>query len=67
MKLLMFEELKPSKGVPYCRDHLRTKVAKKEFPAPIPLSPGRIAWIEEEIDDWIAERAAEREGGGKTA
>ena len=31
------------------------------FPRPIKLSPNRVAWLEGEIDDWIAARAGERE------
>jgi prophage regulatory protein len=36
------------------------------FPKKIEITPGRTAWIEEEIDDWIAARVAAsrgREGG----
>ena len=29
------------------------------FPASVPLG-SRVAWISEEVDDWIAERIAER-------
>jgi prophage regulatory protein len=32
-----------------------------DFPEPIQLSPGRIGWPEEEIDGWLAERAAARQ------
>jgi len=30
------------------------------FPNPIAISPGRKAWLEHEINDWIASRTAER-------
>jgi hypothetical protein len=62
MRLLTFAELKPQKGIDYCRDHLRVKCELGTFPKPIELSPGkRIAWIESEIDKWIADLAAERD------
>ena len=60
MRILTYDQLK-AKGVPYCRVQLRRKVKAGEFPAPISLSDRRIAWIEAEIDAWIAERAALRE------
>lgn len=34
------------------RDHL--------FPNPVAISPGRKAWLESEINDWIASRTSER-------
>ena len=38
----------------------RTGLCRDDFPAPIQLSPGAIGWLEHEIDEWIARRAAER-------
>jgi prophage regulatory protein len=32
-----------------------------DFPEPIQLSPGRIGWLEHEVDAWLAARAAARE------
>ena len=61
MRLIIFKELGPVKGIRYSRDHLRAKVKATEFPAPIPLSDGRIAWIEAEVDAWIERRAALRD------
>jgi prophage regulatory protein len=60
MKLLSYNDLKPRRGIDYTRDRLRAKVKAGEFPAPISLSEGRIAWIEQEIDAWIEQRAALR-------
>jgi predicted DNA-binding transcriptional regulator AlpA len=65
-KLIDFKSLGPTKGINYSRDHLRRKWKSGEFPKPIVLSKTkssnnrRICWIESEIDDWIAARAAER-------
>lgn len=37
-----------------------------QFPAPIKIGPtgpgGAIGWIESEVDEWLAAKAAEREG-----
>lgn len=30
-----------------------------EFPRPIPIGGGRVAWLESDIDLWIAERLAD--------
>lgn len=60
MRLLTFNELKQQKGIPYCRDHLRRKVKAGEFPQPIQVGPGRVAWVEEEVDAKLAELAAQR-------
>jgi predicted DNA-binding transcriptional regulator AlpA len=50
MRILVYEELKPKKGIDYSRDHLRRKEKKLEFPHHINLGEGRIAWLENEID-----------------
>jgi len=64
MRLLDFKDLRSQKGIPYTRRHLQRKVAAKEFPQPISLSTHRIAWVEEEIDQWVADRVAERARDG---
>ena len=35
-----------------------TLESERKFPKRVPLGENRIGWIESEIDDWIAERAA---------
>jgi prophage regulatory protein len=60
MKLITFNQMKSDKGVPYCRVHLMRKVDAGEFPRPVTLSGKRIAWIEKEIDAWIADKAERR-------
>jgi prophage regulatory protein len=61
IKLITFDELKPRKGVPYHRNHIRRMVAAGSFPKPVPLSSKRIAWVETEVDAWLAERASARD------
>lgn len=60
-RLIVFKELKPKKGVGYCRDHLRRKCDAGEFPPPIQLSDHRIAWFEDEVDQWLEDLAAARD------
>ena len=42
--------------VPYSRSTIYLKVARGEFPAPINLGARAVAWLESDIDKWIAER-----------
>ncbi|MFW2148769.1 helix-turn-helix transcriptional regulator [Acinetobacter sp. TY1] len=37
------------------------EMAKGRFPKPVSLSEKRVAWIESEVDAWIAERIASRD------
>ncbi|SOZ49249.1 putative prophage regulatory protein AlpA [Cupriavidus taiwanensis] len=32
-------------------------IAKGRFPKPFELTAGRVAWLEEDIDAWLAEKA----------
>ncbi|MCL9851150.1 AlpA family transcriptional regulator [Ralstonia solanacearum P673] len=32
-------------------------IAKGNFPKPFELTPGRVGWIEEDIDAWLATKA----------
>lgn len=32
-------------------------IAKDQFPKPFELTPGRVAWLEEDIDAWLAKKA----------
>lgn len=42
------------------RSQIDRKVASGEFPRPVRLSSGRLAFVEGEVDDWIANRIAMR-------
>jgi prophage regulatory protein len=58
--LLGIDELKTKKGINLSRAQIYRKIAKGTFPQQVHLSDRRIAFIEAEIDDWIADRIAER-------
>jgi prophage regulatory protein len=60
VRVLIYRQLKSEKGIPYTRRHLRDLIAAGKFPRPVPLSSARIAWIEAEVDQWLAEKAAAR-------
>jgi prophage regulatory protein len=60
MRLLIFPQLKTEKGVPYTNEHLARLEKREEFPRRVPIGAARVAWLEEEVDAWIAKRAARR-------
>jgi len=35
-------------------------MAQNQFPVSVKLTPGRVAWASDEIDQWIAERIDKR-------
>ena len=61
MRVLIFPELKSEKGIPWSRVEIWRKEKAGKFPKRIKLGDRAIAWIESEIDGWLAERAAERD------
>ncbi len=60
MRFLRFPELRALKGIPYSRMHVDRLEKAGQFPKRVRLSSMTVAWIEEEIDDHIATKVAER-------
>jgi len=42
------------------RSAIYAGVSNGTFPAPVPIGDKSVAWLEEEVDSWIAARLAER-------
>lgn len=40
---------------------LYEKIAAEDFPRPVTLGAKAVAWVEDEIDAWVANRIAERD------
>ncbi|MBY6104971.1 AlpA family transcriptional regulator [Ferrimonas balearica] len=59
MKILRMEELEEKVGLKKSAIYRLAKEGK--FPKPIKLGPRVNGWVEEEVDEWIAERIAERD------
>lgn len=57
--LLAFPDLK-AKGIPFTRQHLHRLIQRGCFPPPLKLGVGTNRWIEDEIDQWLADRALAR-------
>jgi prophage regulatory protein len=61
MRLIDYDGLK-AKGINYSRVHLWRLVKAGRFPKPVKLGDGaRNTWVEEEIEELIAARMAERD------
>lgn len=45
--------------VSLARSSIYKRMAAGEFPRPVDIGGGRVAWLESDIDHWINERLAE--------
>jgi prophage regulatory protein len=61
-KIIRYAELRTEKGIPFSRAHLLRLEAAGKFPQRVRYAEGGefFGWLESEIDDHIAERAARR-------
>lgn len=59
MKLLSKKQLREK--VLYSPAHIARLEAARQFPQRVRLGPGRVGWIEQEVEDWLQERAAKRD------
>jgi prophage regulatory protein len=62
MKLLSYDDLRPVKGIHYSKVQIWRLEKLGKFPKRIEIGPGRRAWAEQEIDAWIANLIAARDG-----
>ena len=60
-KLVSKKELKSIYGVPYSFAHIARLEVAGEFPKRVKLGACRVAWLAEEVQDWIDERVANRD------
>lgn len=61
-RVLSFTDLKDRKGIGWSRTHVYRMVNAGKFPKPVKLAEGTAAWVENEVDRWLDERIAERDG-----
>lgn len=61
MKVILYADLKPQKGISHSKTQLWRLERAGKFPKRVQLSAGRHAWVEAEIDAFIAERIAARD------
>ena len=43
------------------RSTIYAEMAAGKFPKPVPLGPGSVGWLEDEVEAWIVARIAERD------
>jgi prophage regulatory protein len=60
-KLVSKKELKTLLGIPYSFAHISRLEAAGKFPRRVKLGACRVAWVLDEVLDWIEERVAQRE------
>lgn len=58
LRLIRRKEVQAKTG--FGASSIYAEMAKGNFPKPIQISERRVAWLESEIDAWIAERVASR-------
>ncbi|HKB91871.1 MAG TPA: AlpA family phage regulatory protein [Opitutaceae bacterium] len=59
-KLLDFKELKSTRGITFGRTHLGRLEIEGKFPKRVQLGEKRIGWVMTEIDEWLAQKLANR-------
>lgn len=60
-KLVSKKELKTVLGIPYSFAHIARLEADGKFPRRVKLGACRVAWILDEVSEWIEERVAQRD------
>jgi len=49
--------------VPYGRTTIWKLIKQGRFPQPVKIGGNRVAFVDSEIDDWIEQQIAQRDGG----
>ena len=47
--------------VGFSQSHVMRLVREGDFPQPVPLGPNSVAFVEDEVEDWMRARVEERE------
>lgn len=58
-RLIRLHEVKHRTG--YGKSSIYNGVAEGTFPRPVPLGARAVAWVEDEIQEWIDSRISERD------
>jgi prophage regulatory protein len=59
-RLLRLPDVETKTGLKHSAIYQR--ITEGDFPRQVPLGPKAVGWLEHEIDKWIDDRAAERDG-----
>jgi prophage regulatory protein len=58
--VLSHEDLR-DRGIKYSRQHIHRLIKRGLFPRPVKIGAGTNAWLENEIDQYLQDRSAERD------
>ena len=61
MKMLSLSDLRAKKGIPFSRQHIHRLIRQCKFPPPVKVGENTNAWIEREIDEYLANCVAQRD------
>ena len=61
IRIVRFVQLGPEKGISFCRMHIGRLEKADQFPKRVKIGANSVGWIEQEIDDWLAAKAAARD------
>ena len=65
-RILRFPELRSLKGIDYSRVHIDRLEKAGKFPKRLHLGENSVGWLEDEIDAWIAGKAAARDAEARS-
>lgn len=57
-ELIIADEI--ARRIPYSQNQLRRLEAQGSFPKRVRIGANRVAWVRQEVDDWLKSRIAER-------
>jgi predicted DNA-binding transcriptional regulator AlpA len=59
-RLISYKQLSSTRGITFSRRHLARLEAERKFPTRVALGEKRIGWVMTEIDEWLAQKLANR-------
>jgi prophage regulatory protein len=60
LRMLSRDDLR-ARGIKFSRQHLHRLIRQKRFPAPVKIGANTNAWLEPEIDEYLANCVAKRD------
>ena len=58
-RFLSHDDLR-ARGISYTKVSLTKLVEDKKFPTPVVLSPRKVVWVEQDINDWMMEKISQK-------
>jgi prophage regulatory protein len=63
---LRYQDLKPLKGITFSRQHIGRLQKARKFPLSVSFGDNTEVFLEHEVDQWVADRIAERDAKATT-